>query len=392
MGATGGEVDPTAMARAEELLDGFLADRKDRTLQAYTADLDDFARFLDRTSPAAMAHLLGGGDSAGRRLVLDYAIDLQRRGRAPATIDRRLSTLRALVRTALDRGLVDWLLETPTEDQYSAALDQYAASDSEHYLLPRHRGEIDRLDIQHYAFRAVLRANYAAPVDTPARVLDVGCGTGQWAFEVCEQFPDCLVVGFDLVAGKPEQPPRYRWVKGNLLPGLSFGDAGFDFVHMRYLVLGVPVASWPAVVADLVRVTRPGGWVELAEAPLEVDGAGPATERLFSLTRELSASLGLDLHRVVFSSLDGYLRGAGLEEVERREISLPIGRWGGEIGSLMATDNRAGWTRVCEVLQARSVISAAEARELIHESHEEAQWGRMSWPAAIAFGRKANRG
>ena len=29
--------------------------------------------------------------------------------------------------------------------------------------------------------------------------LDVGCGTGQWAFEICDQFPDVVVVGLDLV-------------------------------------------------------------------------------------------------------------------------------------------------------------------------------------------------
>ncbi len=388
MGTSGGEVDLPSAAAVQALLDDFLADRTDRTFHAYTVDVDEFVRFLDQPPAAALARFLGAGPSAGGYLCLEYAVHLRRRGRAQATIERRLGTLRALVRAAFDRGLVDWLLETPRDDQVSAALDRFPATDSDHYLLPRHRGEIDRLDIQHYAFRAVLGANYAAPVVRPARVLDVGSGTGQWAFELCERFPDALVVGLDLVPGKEEQPPGYRWVKGNLLRGLPFGDDLFDLVHQRYLVLGVPLAAWRAVVADLARATRPDGWVELAEAPLEVEGAGPATRRLFELTSQLSAGLGLDAHRQVFDSLGDYLLAAGLERVERREISLPIGPWGGEIGRLMATNNRTGWTRVSEVLQARSVLTAAEARELMLEAHEETERLRMSWPCAIAYGHK----
>jgi SAM-dependent methyltransferase len=256
------------------------------------------------------------------------------------------------------------------------------------YILPRHPAEIDRLDIQHYAFGAVLRANFLAPVDRPDRVLDVGGGSGQWGFDLCQQFPDALVVGIDLVPGKPDKPSGYAFVKGNLLQGLPFRRDQFDFVHQRYLWGGVPLKSWPTVVRDLVRVTRPGGWVELTEGPCSAERMGPATERMYSLTRELAASRGLDGRGVVVDSLDRYLRQAGLESVERREDALPIGPWGGEIGSLMLTDFRAWFTRVGEALQARAMLTAEEARDLIKAAQEEAEVGRMAWPAAIAMGRK----
>src|SRR5262252_6034171 len=84
------------------------------------------------------------------------------------------------------------------------------------YMLPRHQTEIDRLDVQHYALRAALQGNYIAPVQRPAAILDVGSGTGQWAFDLCEQFPDAIVYGLDLVPGKaPERPVNYRYVKAN---------------------------------------------------------------------------------------------------------------------------------------------------------------------------------
>ena len=284
--------------------------------------------------------------------------------------------------------MIDWWLEVPTEDQVSLAVESHAGGENVRYLLPRHPGEIDRLDIQHYALRETMGANFLAPVERPQLVLDVGCGTGQWGFEASLQFPEALVIGLDLVAGKPNRPSRYHQVKANLLQGLPFVRDKFDFVHERLIVTGVPVASWPPVVAEFVRVTRPGGWVELVEPPLALEQAGPATERLLALTTGISAALGLDTTRVVFDSLDDYLRQASLVSVVRRQLSMPIGRWGGQIGSLLVTDLRSGFTRVCEVLQARSKLSAEEAVDLIQRAQEEWEQGRMSWTFAIAFGRK----
>src|SRR5437763_1566847 len=145
---------------------------------------------------------------------------MRRRGRAQATVDRRLGTLRALVRTANEMQVVPWQLEVAGEAEISSAMEAAPARDSAHYLFPRHAGEVDRLDIQHYALRETLQGNHLAPIGQPHRVLDVGCGTGQWGFEMCEEFPAASVVGVDLVTGKPARPERYRYVRGNVMQGL----------------------------------------------------------------------------------------------------------------------------------------------------------------------------
>jgi hypothetical protein len=142
-------VDPRAAARAQHLLDRFLANRNDRTLQAYTIDIEEFARFLALTPATAIARLLASGPSAARRVVLEYAVALRRKGRAQATIDRRLCTLRSLVRTAQQLGLVGWVIEVLAEDLVSAAMEVSQSADSEHYFFSRNPSEIDRLDVQH---------------------------------------------------------------------------------------------------------------------------------------------------------------------------------------------------------------------------------------------------
>src|SRR5437899_8665756 len=195
------EVDPRAVARAQELLDHFLASRHERTLEAYRIDIEEFARFLALTPATAIARLLASGPSAARRVVLEYAVALRRKGRAQATIDRRLCTLRALVRTAQQLGLVGWVVEVLPEDLVSAAMEVSQPADSEHYMFPRNPSEIDRLDIQHYALREAVGSNYLAPVEDHSWVLDVACSTGQWGFEGCQQCPDAITVGFDLPSG-----------------------------------------------------------------------------------------------------------------------------------------------------------------------------------------------
>ncbi|MFZ0218007.1 MAG: methyltransferase domain-containing protein, partial [Candidatus Dormiibacterota bacterium] len=168
-------------------------------------------------------------------------------------------------------------------------------SDSDrNYLLPRHPSEVSRLDLQHYALRETLRANYLAPIDEPARILDVGTGTGRWVFDLCHAFPRALGVGLDLVAiGSASGPSNYRFVRGDVTAGLPFDDATFDFVHQRLLRLGIPTAAWDGVIAELVRVTAPGGWVELAEVGVGIESIGPATEALFDSAAELGVGFCL---------------------------------------------------------------------------------------------------
>jgi ubiquinone/menaquinone biosynthesis C-methylase UbiE len=382
------ESDPDLMARARTLLSRFLTDRPDRTLQAYTTDLDDFARFLSASPPAATARLLAGGPGVAHRVALDFAMELRRRGRAPATIDRRLNTLRALVRDAADSGIVDWHLPIPGPDEITAEMGRLPAIDSEHYLFPRHLGEVDRLDIQHYAIRDTLKGNYVAPIGDPAHILDVGSGTGQWGFEMSQSFDPALVVGLDLVSGKAGQPPHYRYVRGNVLHGLPFADDQFDYVHQRLMVAGLPISSWSSVVGDLARVTRPGGWVELVELRWEAEGSGPGVRRLGERMLTLLASSPIDTSDVVYRSLHTYLEEAGLRNVTRYEAAVPVGRWGGPVGTVMVTTVRSGVTRVCEVLQARGMLSAEEARDLIQGALADWEDGRMSYPVAVVYGQK----
>ncbi|HLI70709.1 MAG TPA: methyltransferase domain-containing protein [Ktedonobacteraceae bacterium] len=257
------------------------------------------------------------------------------------------------------------------------------------YMLPKDLGEINRLDFQHYVLRATLKGNFLAPLQNPTSILDVGCGSGQWCYEMCAQFPSAQVTGFDLEAGKAENPPHYRFVAGNVLDGLPFPDASFDYVHQRLLVTALPLTAWTVEVKELARVTRPGGWVELVEGGSEIAPAGPSTQRLFELMSQLAAIRGLDTSGVVARSLDDYLYQAGLQAVEKGIIDIPLGQWGGRIGGLMSTNFRTTFTSVRDVFQARFRLPAEEFDHLVAAMQQEWEQHHTIYRFRYAYGQKS---
>jgi ubiquinone/menaquinone biosynthesis C-methylase UbiE len=97
------------------------------------------------------------------------------------------------------------------------------------------------------------------------RALDVGCGLGDDVFAMAERVPGGDVTGVDLSEGMIEEARR-RAPPG--LPvsvqvadarALPFADGAFDAVRTERLLMHVPDA--PRAVAEMARVTRPGGRV-----------------------------------------------------------------------------------------------------------------------------------
>ncbi|MGH2510174.1 MAG: class I SAM-dependent methyltransferase [Ktedonobacteraceae bacterium] len=221
----------------------------------------------------------------------------------------------------------------------TALLDRPSTLPEAAYVLPRHEHEINRLDFEHFVLRQVLRGNYIAPIRSPRTILEVGGGTERWGYEMAQAFPQASVVRCDRSELKniPYEIPRnYSFVQADVRKGLPFSDRSFDFVHQRLLFLSIPTALWPQTLRDLVRVTNVGGWLELVETRTSGQDIGPYTTQAIEWINEASRRLGID--PTLVPNLGNDLRQAGLVQVQSYSVPIPVGRWGGRIGTMMASN------------------------------------------------------
>jgi ubiquinone/menaquinone biosynthesis C-methylase UbiE len=122
----------------------------------------------------------------------------------------------------------------------------------------------DRTLLQRWFFKPSHHMLLEALSPDDRRVLDIGCGTGQFAARVLGQFPHAHVWGLDLSDGMLHQgQDRSRLAGGrlHLVQGdserLPFGDDSFDAVTCTHSFHHYPHQE--RVLAEMHRVLRPGG-------------------------------------------------------------------------------------------------------------------------------------
>ncbi len=148
-----------------------------------------------------------------------------------------------------------------------------------------------------------LAAALEAVEPPPARILDVGTGTGGGARLAAGRWPEAEIVGVDLSAGMIAEArqratsdrQRYDVADASALP---FPDESFDLVT---LVNMIPFFD------ELVRVTAPAGTIAIAYT------RGPQTPIYVPFAR-----VGAELGRRGFSQLAHFSAGDGISLLARR--------------------------------------------------------------------------
>jgi SAM-dependent methyltransferase len=258
------------------------------------------------------------------------------------------------------------------------------------YLLPVDPLEMNRIDLSHTIYKAVFgNVNHLAPLKNPKRILDVGCGSAIWVKEMAKDYPKARVLGIDLsedVMNRYGLPKNAALECGNVLNGLDYPSGKFDFIHQRLLIGGIPTASWHTVLKEYLRLLRPGGCVQIADPcniiyskkalaaisppptvtfedttatsavaesshfmegmtytnPLPTDGKALCQlrceygNRVFGLLNKIAIeSAGIDIFKIP-RNVPKYLKEAGFTHIKRRLFHIPIGSWGGDLGTMYA--------------------------------------------------------
>ncbi|RIB27805.1 S-adenosyl-L-methionine-dependent methyltransferase [Gigaspora rosea] len=234
------------------------------------------------------------------------------------------------------------------------------------YIMPNDDEEVDRLQMQHFLYRNIWNGNYSAPVTEflergNCKVLDVGCGPGTWLLDMSTTYQGSTFIGIDISPIFPTgiKPPNLTFYATNVLKGLPFPDNHFDFVYMRNLIIAFTEDEWNTVIGELIRVVKPGGWIELMEGNLEFEGEGACAQVLLGAFRSILRSNSMNPK--ICSQIYTFLSTSPLlKSFSFKEKLIPIGKWAGKIGEIASQDFCSLFLAVrgaiCRVLEDERVI------------------------------------
>ncbi|MBV9022109.1 MAG: class I SAM-dependent methyltransferase [Chloroflexi bacterium] len=166
-------------------------------------------------------------------------------------------------------------------------------------------------------------------------ILEVACKDGEWVHELAfhlnrsEEHENVIVVGVDFrpryigIARAKAKDRGYENVVFLLrdLYHMNLSANSYDLVHLRGLAPLVPAERWPQLLAEVVRLLRPGGHVVCTELAWPTTNA-PIGETAANLVRQV-------LHIAAYTPiqikhLGELFRDAGCQRVRQRTTTLEL--------------------------------------------------------------------
>ncbi|ORZ20715.1 S-adenosyl-L-methionine-dependent methyltransferase [Absidia repens] len=190
--------------------------------------------------------------------------------------------------------------------------------------------EFDRWQRQHYLLKSARKANAWAPFyndgDKDVVILDVGTGNGIWALEMANQYPSVQVLGLDrLLPNDPNGPENLRFCPLDITESWPMSDNAVNFIFQRSMCDTIKQADWRPLLAEMYRVLKPGGYIELIENDFWRHNPGPVQRAFDAFIQEQCKTNGVDFQ--LTESLEGMIKTCGFEEIDKKTMDIPLGEW-----------------------------------------------------------------
>jgi ubiquinone/menaquinone biosynthesis C-methylase UbiE len=196
--------------------------------------------------------------------------------------------------------------------------------------------------------------SHALP-DAP-RILDVGTGTGEISLRLAKIFPRATILGIDIIESHLEIARRRSVELGDRITfavadafELPYADASFDLVVCRHVLQAVPTPE--RVLAELVRVLRPGGVLHLIPEDYDMIHAAPTRVDVAwfwrAAPRAFGAATGCDLF--IGRNVYHHLRALPVERIRYDYVAVDTLRVPRETFASIFTAWRDGYVDDCAV-------------------------------------------
>jgi len=279
---------------------------------------------------------------------------------------------------------------------------------SDTYLLdPENVAEMARLEVQ----GQLLTRGMGGPLPEPGRlpdqmlrVLDLGCGPGEWVRHVAREHPQTEVVGVDIsqimvayAQSKAVQTnvSNARFLEGNILDPLEFPDDFFDLVNARFLVAVLKTDRWAGFVRECLRLTRPGGRVRLTESDTPGHTNKAAGQKFARWIIQVFHQGGYGLavtpdSPLITPMLEPLLREAGCQQVQQQASTLDFS-FGTDFYTSQYQNYRVAYKQAQPLFVQMGVATQQEVEtaydELLTEMEDEDFQG--TWSFLTVLGQKS---
>lgn len=194
-------------------------------------------------------------------------------------------------------------------------------------------------------------ASYGLKPDV--QVVDIGCGTGEFALRFAEYFPASDITGIDIFESHIEFArrrcrefgERVRFEQGDAFE-LRFPDDSFDFAVCRHMLQAVPYPE--RIVDQMIRVTRPGGRLHLIAEDYGMIHLHPTQLDTDVFWREMTAVFGPSTHTDLRIGRRAYtlLKERGLQDVRVDYVHVDTIRVSRDVCAAIIEAWRDGYTEV----------------------------------------------
>ncbi|CAG8652386.1 5528_t:CDS:2 [Funneliformis mosseae] len=191
------------------------------------------------------------------------------------------------------------------------------------YYLPNDSNDIDGLHLIHFLKKHLYHNNFSVPIEE---------NLIQGGYKVLD---DSYFFGLDIMPVFPIEikPKNLEFIESDIFKGLPFPDNVFDFVHQSSMLFAVRTDQWDYVISELIRVTKPGGFIELVEFTGSQNN-GPALTNLYDIYQDSCSQRGVDL--LLTCNLNNIIQANGnITKVQNDTRSFLIGPNGGKLGMVM---------------------------------------------------------
>lgn len=253
---------------------------------------------------------------------------------------------------------------------------------NEYLLNTEEAAEITRLLEQDKFFTQAIGHLIPEELDISSmeQVLDIGCGPGGWALDVAFTYPHLQVQGLDInrtMVSFANARARSQYLSHNATFHLKdardpfeIDDNTIDFINARSIMVFMDRQSWPLLIAECLRILKPGGTLCLTETEVTISNS-PALQQLSLflhqalLTQKRSFSVDGHSFGVAFM-FKKMLMNAGFENICDKAFSLDAS-YGSDAHYNACKDGELLFHIVKPYLLASRIVEEAEFDRLYRE-------------------------